>query len=406
MLITGPIGRESMLNWLPLLLIVPALLGSPSALGGGPTVLPDPPRVTFGREMVFSAAVQAGEPVRTAELIFEDDSLHSSSYPVEVSDSDGITLSARRDLVSEPVFPFSTIAYWWRVTLDSGDTILSEKQSLVYRDDRFSWQMIQKGRATVRWVEGDRASAEDAADLLLLDLGTISADLETPIPENVAVYIYPRLADFHSGLGKLAHDWEGGVSDPAASIILLAAAPGAEGRQALAALLPHETVHLLLGARWKDAYASLPLWLVEGTAALYEVGSQPDADQAVQRAAKDGSLIPLATLCRSFPSDESPALLAYAESRSFVGYLRDTYGLTAVRRAMADYAAGAECGQGFSAATGKNIETLEKSWRTEVSAKPSGPLAAWAVVLGAFGLLAGVLAAGGIARRGRKLPRG
>ncbi len=389
-------------SWLTFFLIAPALLGGPAARRDGPAVIPFPARVDFGREVLFSAAVQSTETVQKADLVLEDSSSRSYVYPAEISTQDGTTLSARRDLQAEPIFPFSSIVYWWEVLLATGGKIVSPQQSLQYLDDRFSWQLLAKGRATVHWVDGSAGSAEDAADLLLLNLGTISADLETPIPEAVSLYLYPRLADFHSGLGKLAYDWEGAVSDPASGIILLAAAPDAEGRQALAGLLPHEAVHILLGARWKDAYPSLPLWLVEGTAAGYEVQLHPETDQTLQQAVENGSLIPIATLCRTFPSDEGPALLAYAESKSFVAYLRGTYGLAAVRKAMEDFAAGAECGRGTVGSTGKDLATLEKSWRAGLTGKPTGVITTWTLVGAAFILLAGVLAAGWLVRRRRK----
>jgi hypothetical protein len=221
-----------------------------------------------------------------------------------------------------------------------------------------------------------------------------------------SLYIYPRLADFHSGLGTLAYGWEGALSDPGSGIILIAAAPGAEGRQTLVTLLPHETVHILLGAKWKGAYAALPLWLVEGTAAGYEAQPRADADQALRQAAKDGSLIPVATLCRSFPSDERPALLAYAESKSFVGYLRVTYGLAAIRQALAEYAAGADCRQGTVGSTGKDLDALEQAWRAGLRSDSPEWLIPWMLVLGAFILLSGMLIAGWILRRRRKSAAG
>jgi hypothetical protein len=393
-------------SWFFPFVLVPALLGSPAARPDGPTITSISARVSFGREMVFSAMVQSTDPVQSANLVLEDSSGQSVVYSAEISAPDGFALTARRDLQAEPVFPFSSLAYWWEVILATGDKILSEKQSLQYLDDRYPWQALTKGRATVRWTGGDSASAEDAADLLLLDLGTISADLETPIPEMTSLYIYPRLADFHSGLGTLAYGWEGALSDPGSGIILIAAASGAEGRQTLVTLLPHETVHILLGAKWKGTYAALPLWLVEGTAAGYEVQPRADADQALQQAAKDGSLIPVATLCRSFPSDERPALLAYAESKSFVGYLRETYGLAAIRQALAEYAAGADCRQGTVGSTGKDLDALEQAWRAGLRGSSSGWMSPWMLVLGASILLSGMLSAGWILRRRRKSAAG
>jgi hypothetical protein len=107
-------------------------------------------------------------------------------------------------------------------------------------------------------------------------------------------------------------------------------------------------------------------------------------------------------LCRTFPSDEHPALLAYAESKSFVAYLRENYGLAAVRKAVEDYAAGADCAQGLVGSTGKNLETLEKSWRAELAEKKTGMITTWTLVLDASVVLAAVLAAGWIIHRRRK----
>jgi hypothetical protein len=386
-------------RWMVLALLAPALLGYADIHRNGQTVTPNPPRVIFGREMVFSATVSAGSPVAAAKLLVADSSFQTSDYPGDISGSDGYQLSARRDLQADPVFPFSKVTYWWEIRLDSGDTLASEKQSVQYADDRFSWQSLEKGHATVRWVEGDARSAGNAADLLLLDLGTESADLSAPIPDDVELIMYPRLADFHSGLGKLASGWEGAVSDPAEGIILIAAAPGAEGRESIASLLPHEAAHILLGARWKAAYASLPVWLVEGIAAGYETEPRPEADGALRAAAAGGTLIPLAALCRSFPAEERPALLAYAESKSFVANLRTAYGPAALRQAMEAYAAGADCASGFFGSTGKRLATLEATWREGLTGSRTGMVSTWTLVLGAGIILAAVIILGWLLRR-------
>jgi hypothetical protein len=386
-------------SWFYCCLLIPTLFGSFGARRDVPTVVPHPAKVAFGSEIVFSATAQSVEPVRDAKLVVEDSFSKSAAYSAEIIAGDGYSLTARRDLQAEPVFPFSSIGYWWEVRFASGETIVSPRQSLQYLDDRYSWQTLRKGRATVGWVEGDSRAAEDAADLLLLDLGTISADLDSPIPDGVSLYIYPRLADFQFGLGKLISGWEGALSDPASGIILLAAASGAEGRESLAALIPHEAVHILLGAKWKDAYALLPLWLVEGTAAGYETESRPEADRALQEAAAGGNLIPMAALCRTFPSDKRPALLAYAESKSFVAFLRQTYGLAAGRAAMDSYAAGAACPQGWVGPTGKSVDALEGSWRAQLRGSGAWLPVPWLLVLGAAVLLGVVLAAGWVIRR-------
>jgi hypothetical protein len=388
-------------RWILCCLFIPALLGPSILRQDDPIVVPHSPGIAFGREIVFTATVQSTNPILNAELVVVDSFSNSRVYPADISIGDGTILAANRDLREEPLFPFSMIEYWWKVRFSSGEEIVSPRLSLPYLDDRYSWQTLNKGRAKVEWVEGDSRAAEDAAGLLLLNLGTISVDLETPIPDGGSLYIYPRLADFHSGLGKLAYGWEGALSDPAAGIILLAAASGAEGRESLAALLPHEIVHILLGAKWKDAYALLPLWLIEGTAAGYELEPRSEADRALQEAVAGGSLIPVATLCRTFPSDERPALLAYAESKSFVAFLRQTYGLAAVRKAMDNYASGSACGQGLLGPTGKSVDALERAWRAQLGGRSAVGITTWTLVLGASVLLIGVLAVGWMIRRRR-----
>jgi hypothetical protein len=110
----------------------------------------------------------------------------------------------------------------------------------------------------------------------------------------------------------------------------------------------------------------------------------------------------MATLCRSFPTNERPALLAYAESKSFVAYIRTTYGLAALQKGTAEYAAGADCASGFVGSTGKSVDVLENSWRAWLNGRRGGMITTWTLVSGAFALLAGVLSAGWIIRRRRK----
>jgi hypothetical protein len=382
-------------------LLLPVWLGSPAVSRGGPWIEAHPAEYDFGREMVFTAGVQSSEPLQSAHLFIRDGFSRSVSYPAAVTAADGYLLSVRRDLAAEPLFPFAQIDYWWEVELASGRKAASDPQSTRYSDDRFAWSRLEKGRAAVAWTGGEYREAEEAAELILFALGTVSADLAAPIPETIRLYLYPRLADLHSALGGEFRGWEGAVSDPSSGVILLAASAGAEGRRPLAVLLPHEMVHILLGEQWKDSYERLPLWLVEGIAVGHEMGGRPEADQALRESAAAENLIPLQALCGVFPAEEKPAVLAYAESRSFVDFLRLTYGWEALRGMIAAYAGGAECGRGPIAATGKTLDELEAAWRRTLTEENTAVPPAWAPVLAGIILLAGVLAVGGLARRRR-----
>jgi hypothetical protein len=366
-------------------------IAGPSGSRLGPMMEVHPAEYAFGREMTFTATVFSPEGVSEARLFLKEESSQPVSYPAEIAAGDGYLLSVRRDLESEPVFPFSKLTFWWEVDCPCGLELKSDPQTIEYADDRYAWRRLDRGRAAIAWVEGDSAAAEDAAELILLMMGTVSADLEAPIPERVALYIYPGLAELHSAVGPRIRGWEGAVSDPAAGIILMAASSDAGGRRPLAVLLPHEVAHVVMGAKWGSAYALLPLWLAEGTAAGYEMEPRPEADQALQDAARGGGLIPMRTLCGVFPAEDDPALLAYAESKSFVGFLKETYGFAGIRRAMDEYAAGADCEQGLKSSVGKTLSELESAWVDELTGRKSWLASVWAPVLAGAVLLAGVL---------------
>ncbi|MBN1438153.1 MAG: hypothetical protein JW929_01980 [Anaerolineales bacterium] len=379
-------------------LFLPLGFGSPTARSGGQAIEADPGSITLQGGARFTARILASEGLRDCRLILAAGTSRYALPPAVTEIPDGYSLVVEDASLTGALFPFSFVKYWWEAELEDGISLSSDTQSVQFLDDRFAWFRRADRRVGVAWVEGDEQAAEDAADLALLALGTIAADLEAPIPERIELYIYPRLADLTSAMAGRLHGWEGGVSDPGSGVILLAAAPGAEGRQALAVLVPHEVAHLLIGARWAEAESLLPCWLVEGTAASYEMAARPEADRALRAAVEQGGLIPIRTLCGAFPSEESAALLAYAESKSFVVFLRDTYGWPALRRVFSAYAAGAECGEGTEAA-GAALEQLESEWIRRLTDTPAKLPDTWILVLAGAAALAVLLAVQSLIRR-------
>jgi hypothetical protein len=304
----------------------------------------------------------------------------------------GLLLSVEADRIQPLPFPFAVIRFWWQADLPSGGTVESVPDSFQYFNTDNSWNRLEYGGVTVEWREVGADAARNGAELALLAMATVSADLETPIPDHLELVMYPRLSDFQKDLGNRIHGWEGALSSPESGIILLAAAPGAEGRKSLAVLIPHEVTHILMWAQWGDAFDVLPLWLAEGTAAGYEAEDRPESERLLAESAAAGGLIPLQTLCSVFPAEEQPALLAYAESRSFVLFLRDTYGLEAFRRMIAAYAGGADCLLGPKESTGKVLDALEIDWKRTLVPDEPPPSPAWIAVLAGIVLLVGVSA--------------
>jgi hypothetical protein len=380
-------------------LFLPDRTGPPVVLGGIPWIEPVYASFPYEGQIRFIAAVHASDPLLESRLILEYDNSRFifPSLPGGITGENSIMVAGP---VSRLPFPFSAVRYWWEADFASGLSIASAVNLLRYYDDAGSWKQLVRSGLTLYWEAGELSDATDAADLALLSLGTISAELDAPIPAALTLAVFPRLADLQSALGNRLQGWEGAVSNSDAGVILLAAAPGAEGWRTLAVLIPHEITHILLTQKWGAASGALPFWLAEGTAGSYELGPRPEADRVLRDAADRGELIPLSALCGGFPSDEGAALQAYAQSKSFVTFLKETYGLAALREGMAAYAGGADCGSGMQSATGKTLAALESDWKGTLLPGNGWIPPAWVLVLAGLVLLAGLLSLQVLTRRG------
>ena len=76
-----------------------------------------------------------------------------------------------------------------------------------------------------------------------------------------------------------------------------------------------------------------------------------------------GTLIPIRDLCVSFSPNPDAAFLSYAEARSFVHYLHDTYGSQSLLDLALIYADGVDCERGPERAYGVSLSKLEMDWR-------------------------------------------
>ena len=130
--------------------------------------------------------------------------------------------------------------------------------------------------------------------------------------------------------------------------------------------IPHELMHVMMYRAIGSGYYNIPTWLREGMATLAEVYPNPDFDRVLADAAKSNDLIPLNTLCASFPAAFGQAFLAYAESRSFTSYLQDAYGSSGLLKLSTSYADGVDCERGTELAFGLPLPKLEAEWRSSI----------------------------------------
>lgn len=191
-----------------------------------------------------------------------------------------------------------------------------------------------------------------------------------------------------------------GVTYPGLALILISfTAPETWQRPEMNKLLAHELSHLALHRA--AASARLPRWFVEGLAVQQSGEHSLPRIQRLGEAVVGGSLIPLSELSARFPSRSHDVSLAYAQSASLVGFMRNDDGR---RRKFERLVKELRGGQTFSAALFETYYMtpgdLEREWRTDVSERFTAlPLIAtgsgvWALAM--------VLAVAAYVRRRRK----
>ena len=315
---------------------------------------------TFSQKAIFTLTFPPDTAPDAATLYLKV-GMHTQAYPTPVREA---VAQQERDLREQPFPPFMTISYWWDYQDAEGQTQTTEKQHFLYEDNRFAWQTLRDDAITLHWVSGDTVLMNNALNIAQSALVEIQETLQAPVVESATLYIYPSLPDLQSALQLSGYTWIGGQAYPEIGVVLLAISPSGEAILKMRRDIPHELTHkVLYDLTGPQGYAALPTWLNEGLASTFELSPDPAYALALQRAAQNNTLIPLATLCFPFPAETDRAILAYAQSQSFVRYLQQTYGWSKIRALIAAYSDGLECSAGIRQTLGADLPALEREWR-------------------------------------------
>jgi hypothetical protein len=232
--------------------------------------------------------------------------------------------------------------------------------------DIFNWQTLESGMLKIHWYEGDADFGQEALRTAQAGLEAMSSALPLDLEEPVEIFIYANPEDLQTALASGKEPWIAGHADPGLGLIRVLVEPGLEREITMEQRLPHELMHVMLYRHVGPGYQNLPAWLREGMAVLAEMYPNAEYERVLKEAITGHTLIPLKDFCASFPTDPAPAFLAYAESRSFTDYLRQTYGSTGLLNLAAAYADGLDCESGPERAFGVSLSLLESKWRSSV----------------------------------------
>jgi hypothetical protein len=128
-----------------------------------------------------------------------------------------------------------------------------------------------------------------------------------------------------------------------------------------------------------NPYRFPPRWLNEGLAVYLSQGYDANDRGEVERAARDGSLMPLTALSGQFPTTFDGFSLAYAECVSAIDFLVRRHSRDALVALVRQYKEGLSDDAAFQAALGEDLTTFQATWFEDLgiaAPKPRGPVPA------------------------------
>ncbi len=344
--------------------------------------------IQYGSSIDLKADLNADEsPLRATAFLRPSSPGDTLVIEGEISsEPDTHRISAIVDMRPPKFKPFELISLFWQIDFPNGEIWTSPENFFRYEDNRFPWKEMSKDAITIHWVNGDIEYGENVLDLTLNSLNRISQTLGLSAPSSFALYIYPSRGDLQSALQLGGMPWVEGHALPELGVLLLAASDNPESMIGLERDIPHEITHLLLYARLGSSYPNLPAWLGEGLASLLEEQANPAYRFELERAVGENALLPMESLCSSFPMSESDALLAYAQSASFTQYLLDVYGMGGILQLLDAYQEGVSCTGGIQRIYQRSLSQLESEWRTLHLQAPSlwqkiSPILPWGLLV-------------------------
>jgi hypothetical protein len=308
--------------------------------------------------VVFTGLINSDMPVKEVLISFRTRN-ETDTIVDQVEVSPAGELLYIYSVESRPLRAFTTVDYWFNVTLEDGTEFSSSAFSFEYEDNRFNWQHLVDAPFDVYWFEGDLSFAQAILDVAREGLIRVQGILPLQAPTNISIYVYKNADQIPQMAGK---DWVAGHAYPDLGLIVVSIPDGPERRLEMERQVPHELMHVLLYQTTGQGYENLPTWLNEGLATMAQLYPTPEYQVLLENAIKNNSLIPISTLCQGFPSHASSAYLSYAEATYFTRYIYRQYGSSGLASLVGNYANGLDCERGLEVALGVSLSRLEDQW--------------------------------------------
>ncbi|MCI0657962.1 MAG: hypothetical protein L0170_12980 [Acidobacteria bacterium] len=227
------------------------------------------------------------------------------------------------------------------------------------------WQVLERPPVRIHYQQGNGTEAQLLAGEAGGVLQAVERDLGLEAGGPLEVRILPAAAAPGTGDDGAPHWAVGYVRSGSREVVLRGSWIRTYPFGDLLSLFAHETAHVLLDTAPKAD--TIPRWFHEGVAVMESRHWSFRDAFTLGTTVLVGRPTPLSQLTRSFPSDDSAARAAYAESFHFVSYLEREHGPGAVRRILEKMQQGAGFPQAFHLAMGRDLASEEAAWRARVN---------------------------------------
>ena len=350
------------------ILLIGILLGTALPVRANGDTLTEPTKVdyTMGGTVNFETRVLIESPIQEVWVfVHPQGDINTIAGLASLHPSNVVTY--KLELSEHPIRAYSTIEFWYRITLEDGTEITTDPETFVYFDNRFEWQTLTGPPFEIFWYEGDLIFGQEILNTAQEGMSRFQNYVPVPQPADIQAYVYASATELQTALRLSGESglWIAGHADPNLGVVVVTIPPGPAQTYEIKRQIPHEITHVMLYQWLGEDYYNLPQWLREGLPSMAELFPNPDYALLLENAQETESLLPMDTLCESFPLGASNFLLAYAQSADFTWFLYENYGSTGLEALSRAYADGLSCEQGAQQALGISLTELDREWRKQ-----------------------------------------
>ena len=316
--------------------------------------------ITFPDEIVLRLVAESDAPITHVRLVYQlsNQQTRIYGYP-KFTPSSRIDADYRIKTGGANFLPSGVdVSYFYHIGDADGNEFDSERYSLEYLDPRYDWQRYSLPGFEVLWHDRPAGEVRAVADDVNERLDEVRALLRLDETATMKAVILNGRREASTSLPKVSDaattgHLYGGFAYGALDVFVLVGL-GREG-------MIHEMTHLLIDEAMTSPGGRLPAWLNEGLAMYFE-GSGDWWWGGMMDSYRGGQLMPLRSM-GAVPGVPSDVRNFYAQSRSVVHFMMETYGPDRMTALLGAIDSGMDVEEAVQVAYDISLDELESRWK-------------------------------------------